>query len=99
MLESKLESDCVKLAEGYGVPSIKLNGSGDDGKPDRLFLFPYHAVFMEFKQEGETLRKLQGHWKRVIDKLHLPYYTIDTPGQFEAAFRESVRRSRELRPK
>jgi hypothetical protein len=99
MFESKLESDCVALAESYGVPSIKLSGASDTGKPDRVFLFPYLSVYMEFKQEGEPLRKLQGHWRGIIERLHLPYYVIDTPAAFDTAFRDCIRRSRDARSK
>jgi len=94
MKESKLESDCVALAERRGVPSIKLNGQGDDGKPDRLFLFPHRAVFMEFKREGEQARELQDWWRRLIQALHLSYYLIDTQKDFELAFAQVMEKVR-----
>lgn len=96
MKESKLETDCCAKADRYGVPSIKLNGDNDDGKPDRMFMFPYRVVLMEFKREGEGARPLQGWWARLIQRLHIPYYLVDSHESFDAAFEESLEHSRAI---
>ncbi len=60
MRESKIEKDVCSHATRQGVKNFKLNGPGDRGKPDRLFLFPGgYVLFIEFKATGETPTKLQ----------------------------------------
>lgn len=60
-LESTLERRTVKWAKTkLGAMSIKLQGAGNKGMPDRLFLLPPGiTAFVEFKREGEVARLLQ----------------------------------------
>lgn len=60
--ESYIESRAVVLALRHGVISVKLAGTGNRGKPDRMFLIPGgRPLFIEFKSPGERPSELQLH--------------------------------------
>ena len=62
MRESEVECKVVQWAKEHGVISIKLNGPGDVGKPDRLFLHGGKAVFVEFKAPCKRPSLIQQRW-------------------------------------
>jgi len=58
--ETAIETNVATYAlERYRVASIKVNVMGNAGYPDRIFLFPKHAAWLEFKRAGEEPSKLQ----------------------------------------
>ena len=88
MLESSVEGDTVEYAEDRGWVSIKLNGQGNAGKPDRLFLNEgARIIFVEFKKPGKGPRKLQAWWRKILRKMGFPHYIIDTVEQGKALFK------------
>ena len=61
MLESAIESACVKHATKRGCLSVKLQG-GAVGTPDRLFLLPGgRTMIVEFKTLAGRVRPRQRH--------------------------------------
>ncbi len=59
MLESQIESKVVQWAKKNGFLSLKLNGRGQVGWPDRMFIKNGRVCFIEFKQPGAQLRPMQ----------------------------------------
>tara|TARA_R110000764_G_scaffold35204_2_gene78730 strand:+ start:10800 stop:11072 length:273 start_codon:yes stop_codon:yes gene_type:complete len=68
MKESQVEKTIVKWAKDNGIASLKLDGPGDAGKPDRLFLYQGKIVFMEMKATGGRPRKLQIKWLKNLEE-------------------------------
>ncbi len=58
-LESSIERAVVKYAKSKGVLVRKLNGEGERGWPDRMFLYQGKVLFLEFKQPGKKPTPLQ----------------------------------------
>lgn len=66
MRESTLEKKVTAYAAIKDWQSYKLSGTGDRGKPDRLFMKNGRAVFVEFKRAGRQTTKLQAlHLERL----------------------------------
>ena len=60
MLEKKIERHTVKYAKDKGILSYKFSSPSNRSVPDRIFINKYGIiVFVEFKQEGKSLRELQ----------------------------------------
>lgn len=54
------ETACRKALDELSVRSLKLNGSGNTGWPDRVFFIPGgKPLFIEFKQPGESAEPRQ----------------------------------------
>ena len=65
-------------------------GSGYDGVPDRIVLFPGgRLAFVEVKAPGKTLRPLQVRRKRQLELLGFRVYVLDDPGQIEEILQET----------
>lgn len=79
-VEAAIERWTCTYARSRGFKALKLNGTGDAGKPDRLFIGPGRKIgFAEFKAPGEKPRKLQLHWRELIigfDFKHAFIYSI-----------------------
>jgi hypothetical protein len=60
--ESAVERLLVKYAKDNGALTLKLNGPGDRGKPDRWFGFQGRSLFLEVKRPGEEPSALQYWW-------------------------------------
>jgi len=76
-LESKTESDAVDYAVSLGCLTLKLNVLGRKGWPDRLFVYRGSLIFIEFKRQGETPRKLQEYVHEKIRAHGFKTYVID----------------------
>lgn len=61
MRESAIEKHAVKVAKDMGIITLKLNGEGHRGYPDRLFLKDGKVLFAEFKSSTGRLKKIQEH--------------------------------------
>ena len=57
--ESAEEREANAFARAHGVKKYKLNGQGDRGKPDAMYLYGGKAIFIEFKQRGKKPTALQ----------------------------------------
>lgn len=66
MRESAVEKAIVSYAKDNGMLTLKLNGSGDRGKPDRWFGFAGRSLFLEIKRPGERPEPLQFWWFRQL---------------------------------
>jgi len=62
MKEQLIEIAVCKFAKDHGILAVKLNGPGDKGKPDRMFLHQGKVVFIEFKAPGKKPTALQQKW-------------------------------------
>lgn len=67
MLERELEQKCCKYAKEQGWFTSKFVSPNNAGVPDRLFIKDGRVVFVEFKREGEKLRKLQAFMKSTME--------------------------------
>lgn len=61
VLESAIEDSVTMYAASKEVVSLKLNVRGNNGWPDRIYLFGGKCWFVEFKRKGEHPRALQEH--------------------------------------
>lgn len=84
-LESAIERKAVNaIAEKLGVYSIKLNGPGTRGWPDRVFLVPGgRPVFIEFKAKRGRLSPRQEY---IIEVLVAHGYTVGVCNDADTAF-------------
>jgi hypothetical protein len=64
--ESTIESAVVRYARRQGVRCVKLAGSHDRGKPDRMFLLRNRVMFMELKRPGGKPTALQLKWQEEL---------------------------------
>ena len=79
MRESKIEAKLRTGVESIGGMCVKLSPIGYAGIPDRMCLLPgARVVFVELKQKGKPLRKLQDWWMRRLNGLGFKHYKIDT---------------------
>lgn len=68
MKESKIELAVTKYAKTLGWESVKNQGQGNKGKPDRYFIKEdKRIIFVEFKTSTGEVSKLQ---EREINSLH-----------------------------
>lgn len=80
--EADIEKKVVTWAEARGWLAIKMNIQGNRGYPDRLFISPVGVhVWIEFKQPGETLRKLQGYRIRKLKERAVAAHWCDNAAE------------------
>lgn len=77
MKESTIEKKVTAYAFVKGWESIKLNGPGDRGKPDRVFLKRGRAVFVEFKAPGRKPCELQKHFASKLKSNGFDTHIVD----------------------
>lgn len=80
MRESTIEKEVCAYAKTQGWLVFKLNGAGDRGKPDRLFLKGGRAVFAEFKAPGKRPTALQAHYLERLRAAGFAAVVIDDVG-------------------
>lgn len=81
MRESHVEKAVCAFATRHGWITLKLNGAGARGKPDRLFLKDGRAVFAEIKAPGKRPTALQA---RFIERLRAAGFTAAVIDSVEA---------------
>ncbi len=59
MSESHIERAVCAFAKKNGIATLKLSGSSDRGKADRMFMRNGKVIFIEFKAWGKKPTKLQ----------------------------------------
>ena len=84
MRESATEKSVNTFAKAQGITSLKLAGSGDRGKSDRLFLRHGKAAFMELKATGKTPTRLQ---LRFLEERRIDGFAADWFDNAPAAIR------------
>lgn len=62
MNEAIIERNVTLHAKRLGWMSVKLSGTHDRGKPDRMYLRQGTTVFVEFKAFGKLPTALQNKW-------------------------------------
>ena len=89
MRESRIETRVTEDAKKLGWRSIKLNGGGDRGKPDRLYFKgpPPRLKIIEYKRPGEDLDPLQVYWYKILNKMGFDIHVVDDYDQGIALFR------------
>jgi hypothetical protein len=80
-IESVAETKVSRYAEDKGVMQLKLNVWGRVGWPDRLYLFKGKLIFIEFKREGESPRKIQIYVHNLIKLQGFDVYVVDNVRQ------------------
>jgi len=85
-----LEPDVVlcfdKVAQSYGLISIKITPLGVRGFPDKMYLgFKKVIFFVEFKKPKAKPRKLQLAWHALLKKMGFKIYVFDTTDSKAAA--------------
>ena len=75
MRESSIEKQLTQWAEEHGIYTRKFVSPGHKGVPDRLFLGPKGALFLELKKEGEEPEPLQYYEIRQINNQKSPGVT------------------------
>lgn len=73
-LESSIERAVVEYAKKLGV---LVHKTGQDGWPDRLFLFKGRVAWIEFKREGEEPRPLQKYVHKEMAQRGHTVYVVD----------------------
>ena len=77
--EKDIEKLLVKEVKKLGGFCWKFVSPGVAGVPDRLCLLHQgKAIFVEVKNEGETLRPIQKKRKRDLEKLGFRVYVLDS---------------------
>ena len=67
--ESELENKCCIYARQLGIASVKIEGNGNVGVPDRLFVKKGgNTLFVEFKRpDGKgVISEAQNYWAEFI---------------------------------
>lgn len=90
MLESQVEKSVCEFARRNKILAFKLNGQGNVGKPDRMFLHKGSVVFIEFKAPGKKPTELQAKWLKNLDAQGFPAYWVDSPEKGIALLREHL---------
>lgn len=80
-LESSIERTCERLAADRGWRLLKF--SRRIGDPDRILLIPGGRVaFMEFKQEGVELRRVQAYRAKELREMGFDVFRVDSTSAF-----------------
>jgi len=82
--EKELETACTRYAREKGYIAIKLEDTGHNGIPDRLYLKDGKAIFVEFKTLGRgRLSLFQSHWLKQLEKEQFTARTVWTIEEFK----------------
>lgn len=83
MLESKLQSKMIKLAEASGWYVIKLIKTNKNGIPDLFMIRDGRVVFFEVKREGGKPRPLQEYRIKELQNVGVEVYVCDNIETFK----------------
>lgn len=82
LLETHLENECVRYAEGFNYESVKLD-KAKRGWPDRIFFGPGGTtVLVEFKRPGEKARPQQAARHKRLAEIGHTVHLIDNFDDF-----------------
>lgn len=93
MLESEVESAVVRYAEERGCVSLKLNGEGNRGKPDRAFFYKGRCLIREVKRPGEKPTVGQLRWLERFTAAGFDAGWFDTIGKGKTALDGFIERT------
>ncbi len=78
MLEKEIETTVVTYAKSKGFLAYKFNSPANRSVPDRMFISPNGMIgFVEFKQKGKKLTKLQYHTCRELNDRNVDVRRVD----------------------
>jgi hypothetical protein len=78
MLEKEIENIVVTYAKSKGFLAYKFNSPANRSVPDRMFISPTGTIgFIEFKQKGKKLTKLQQHTCNELNNRNIDVRRID----------------------
>lgn len=82
MLEKVVEKEVVDYAKERGVDIvIKLNGEGNRGKPDHMFIYKGEVLVVEFKRLGQKPTKGQTRWLERFRLAGCRAHWVDNPAE------------------
>ena len=99
--EASIEATCREHATARGYMFVKVTSVV--GFPDRMLVLPQgRAVFVELKQPGESLTRIQRHRAGELLDLSHRVYRVDSVGAFDNLMDElehewKLRAGREIR--
>lgn len=82
MLESKLQSKMIQLAEANGWYVLKLMKTNKNGIPDLYLYRAGRTVFVEVKREGAKPRPLQEYRMKELRAIGVEALSCDSIEQF-----------------
>lgn len=89
MYEREIERKLVARTKAMGGIAPKFTSPGFDGMPDRLILLPGgRMAFVELKAPGKKPRPLQEARHRLLRRLGLKVYVIDSMEQIGSVLNE-----------
>ena len=90
MLESEVEKKlCKRVKKELHGRAFKFVSPGQNGVPDRIILLPMGRIyFVETKEPGKKLRKLQKWVRDMIQELGFVVLRIDTVEKVEMFIRQ-----------
>ena len=83
-IEQTIELTVARMAEKAGWETRKLSWVGRRGAPDRLFMHPGRALFIEFKDPEGTLDPLQS---REIARMRAAGFEVHVVDRIEDGLR------------
>lgn len=84
MRESAIERDCLVRAVAAGGFMLKWVSPGNSGVPDRILFLPgCPVVFVELKQPGQPLERLQEYWARTLRGMGQEVWSISDADDFQ----------------
>jgi hypothetical protein len=83
MLESKLQSKMIKLAEENGWYVLKLLSTNKPGIPDLYMYREGRTVFVEVKREGGKPRPLQEYRMKELKEIGVEALVCDSIEKFK----------------
>ena len=91
MQEKTIEQKLATAVKKHGGICPKFVSPGFDGMPDRLLLLPHgRFAFVEVKAPGEKPRPLQLARHRLLHRLGLMVYVLDSEGQIGGIIDEII---------
>lgn len=89
MLEKNIELKLRKAVEKLAGKCLKFTAPGFDGVPDRMVILPNGKIgFVEVKQKGMKLRRLQKRRAKQLRELGFVALVLDDPNDIKGVIDE-----------
>ena len=83
MLESKLQSSCIKYAKSKGWYVLKVIKCNINGFPDCILFKDGKTIFVEFKSEIGKQSELQKYQQKQLESQGFKYYLVNNLNYFK----------------